>query len=145
MQIFYSCNSQKETEDNALQNGKYYYKLDKSEVLEYLELTINDKKVEGKIFTNEEVAGEVFYSFKGELMQDSLLNVKVHYSTDDIAENWIAHFNKDKLLLKNSIGRQAVYTYTIVPSDQMPDESKYESVEEIRKDEEAEGTENNIK
>jgi len=104
MQAFYSCNSAKDKENNAPQNGELYFKLDNEEVQEYLHMSFNDGEIEGKIFTTEDFAGEVFYSFKGDLTQDSILKVKVHYSTDDVVENWIVHFEKNKISLKNSLG-----------------------------------------
>ena len=142
MQAFYSCNSAKDKENNAPQNGELYFKLDNEEVQEYLHMSFNDGKIEGKIFTTEDFAGEVFYSFKGDLTQDSILKVKVHYSTDDVVENWIVHFEKNKISLKNSLGRTEMFSYLAVASDQMPDATKYESVEDVRSAEEGEGHEN---
>lgn len=125
--------------------GKFCFQLESEnqDSPEFIYLEYDDKKVEGCIFFEEEVNGNVFYNFKGTLTKDSILSVEINYYQDDMSEEWIIFFTENGITVKNSFGRDKVLNYISIPCDKMPNQSDYLSIEEIAEEEYAEYSENN--
>lgn len=94
---------------------------------EYLQLELKSGVVSGKIL-KEADGNKWLYSFKGNFISDTIIKVFVAYDDAELLEEWIIHFEKDRVTLTNSLERNETITYFMMDCGKMPADTEYASV-----------------
>jgi hypothetical protein len=124
--------------------GDLYFKTLYEGKPEYIHMRFDDKRMDGKIYTEDGVDGSVFYCFFGEITSDSTLQVSTVLPYDTLSEEWIYRLKGSSLSLKNYFDRTEWVHYEAIDKSQMPDTSLvlYASVQDILMEHEGEYWEN---
>ena len=120
--------------------GDLYFKTLYEGQPEYIHMRFDDTRVDGEIYTEDEVNGSVFYRFFGEITSDSTLQMNTVLNFDTLSEEWIYRLKKSSLSLSNYFDRTGWVRYEAIDKNQMPDTSLalYASVEDILREYEGE-------
>jgi hypothetical protein len=95
-------------------NGEFCFESKTTDMPEYLHVTYIDCKVNGTIYRVEDVIGNVFYNFRGQIVNDSVLKLSIHmtpYEKVDVEEEWIIRWVNSGIQLKNCMGRKDLISY----------------------------------
>lgn len=132
--LFQACSpSPSIAEKGFPKNGTWYLQRNNSKS-EYIQLEFKNGKLEGNFFMEEEYYGKVYYTFKGQVLSDTVLQTLMAYSTDDIDRDWLIHKNGKTVSIKNILDRTETNFYTLIDSNAMPPLSNYSSVADIEKE-----------
>ena len=146
LMIVISCNDDMDKKFPI--NGEFCFESKTTDMPEYLHVTYIDCKVNGTIYRVEDVIGNVFYNFRGQIVNDSVLKLSIHmtpYEKVDVEEEWIIRWVNSGIQLKNCMGRKDLISYAEMNCDQfyqVVDTSTYASVEAVHEEEIGEYWEN---
>lgn len=141
--IFMSCTYVSDN-DRLLypQEGVQCYQTNEKEGVSHLKLSISEREVKGILLFYDEVSGNIYYDFSGEVINDSLYNINIHYLSDKIEQQWTLKINADHLEISGISLADTKLEFSALPCDKFPDISLYYSMEDIEKDNEGEAYEN---
>jgi len=111
---------------------------------EYIHMHFDNKRIDGEILTEQEVAGGVYHRFWGEVSSDSTLQLNIELEYDTTSITWVYKLGRKKLEIKNYWENTAWVIFEKIELAQMPDMNEYASMENVRSELEGGFLENTI-
>lgn len=136
--------SKKIDEAQFPENGKKCFKSIDFSSDEFIHITFENKSVTGNIYLHDEYYGEVYYAIKGDVINDSVIKVKIrsNANTDDRDEEWLYNPKKNLLTVVSGNFHFEVVHFKSINCQEMPDLAEYRTVEEMVDEDDAEISEN---